>query len=205
VHGTFTSLARPFRRPGRSWEVDVEESRDKKWREATRWVAVVAVGAFVGSVLIGPAMAHLNRPLTFEHLKKHFYTKKLANSTFISVGEKASDSDKLDGKDSTEFLQDASVFLEKSQLGWAVVQANGTLVRGVNTTSAAKLATGNYEVVFSRDVSQCAFQATISDSTLAAEIGAEPRTGNANAVFVTTWASNANPADKPFHLFVICA
>jgi len=197
----------------------VGERGEKKWMKAGRWLAVVVAGALVGSVLIGPAMAHLNNPPTFAHLKKHFFTKKQANSKFINVGEKASDSDKLDGKNSTEFLAtggkaadsdkldglDGSAFLQNTQLGWAIVLANGTLVRGVNTTSAANLGSpGNYEVVFNRDVSQCMYQATISDSALGAEIGAQPRTGNANAVFVTTWLSNGNPADKPFHLFVIC-
>lgn len=124
-------------------------SRDRasKWTGAAQWVAVAVVGTFVGSVLIGPATAHLNRPLTFEHLKKHFYTKKAANKTFISVGEKASDSDTLDGKDSAQFLQDASAFVQTTQFGWAIVAANGTLVRGVQATSSAKLATGNYEVI----------------------------------------------------------
>lgn len=74
-----------------------------------RWAAVLAVGAFAGSVLIGPAMAHLNRPLTFGHLKTHFYTKQLANSTFINVGEAATsatnaeNADKLDSLDSAAF------------------------------------------------------------------------------------------------------
>jgi hypothetical protein len=184
----------------------MKQGSGKTWSEAARWVTIAVVGSLVGSLMIGPASAHLNRPLTFEHLKKHFYTKKQANKVFINVGEKASDSDKLDGKDSAEFLQNAAAFVQATQVSWAIVQANGTLVRGVNATSSAKLATGNYEVVFNRDVSQCAYQATISDSTLPAEIGAQPRTGNANAVFVTTWgASPANPADKPFHLSVICA
>ena len=81
----------------------MKEGRSKKWG-AARWAAVLIVGTLVGSTLIGPAVAHLNRPLTFAHLKKHFYTKKVANNRFINVGEKASDADKLDGKDSAEFL-----------------------------------------------------------------------------------------------------
>jgi hypothetical protein len=196
------------------------ESRGKKWEEKARWVAVAVIAALLGSVLIGPAMAHLNSPLTFAHLKKHFYTKKQADSRFINVGEKASDSNKLDGKNSTEFLatgakaadsdkldgQDGVAFLQNTQLGWAIVMANGTLVRGLNTTSAANLGSpGNYEVVFNRNVSQCAYQATVTQSTVGAEIGAEPRSTNVNAVFVTTWSSAGAPANMPFHLFVICA
>jgi hypothetical protein len=202
--GAFCPIA--FEADARSREAGMSKDRDRKWTGTARWVAVAVVGSFVGSVLIGPATAHLNRPLTFEHLKKHFYTKKAANNRFISVGEKASDSDTLDGKDSTQFLQDASAFVQTTQLSWAIVAANGTLVRGVRATSSTRLAPGNYEVVFNRNVSECVYQATISDSTSGSEIGAQPRTGNANAVFVTTWTSAGNNAeDNPFHLLVICA
>lgn len=195
------------------------ESKEKTWRVTARWVAVAVVGALLGSILIGPAMAHLNSPLTFAHLKNHFFTKKQADNRFINVGEKASDSNKLDGKDSTDFLttggkaadadkldgQDASAFLQTTQFGWGTVLANGTFVRGVHATSSARLGLGNYEVIFDRNVSQCAYQATIGGSTVGAMIGAEPRSTNANAVFVTTWTSTGTPADQPFHLFVICA
>lgn len=195
------------------------ERRDGKWRDTARWVTVAVVGSLVGSIMIGPAVAHLNSPLTFTHLKKHFYTKKSADSRFINVGEKASDSNKLDGKNSNEFLAatgkaadsdkldslDSLAFLQNTQLGWAIVAANGTFVRGVNATSSSRLGTGNYEVVFGRNVSQCAYQATINQSTVGAEIAAEPRTGNVNAVFVTTWTSAGAPSDKPFHLFAVCA
>lgn len=95
-------------------------------------------------------------------------------------------------------------YVQRNQTAWAVVGANGTLVRSARAQSSEKLATGNYDVIFNRDVSKCAYAATINDSTLGAEIGAEPRTTNANAVFVTTWASNGTPSDKPFHLVVTC-
>jgi hypothetical protein len=187
-------------------EVVMQGDRGKKWSEMARWVTIAVVGSLVGSLMIGPASAHLNRPLTFEHLKKHFYTKKLANKVFINVGEKASDSDKLDGKDSAEFLQNAAAFVQATQISWAIVQANGTLVRGVNATSATRPSQGKYEVVFNRNVAQCAYQATIQDAVSAGEITVEPQTPNANAVLVTTWNSNgSNPADEAFHLFVICA
>ena len=181
------------------------QAKKKKWSEAARWVTIAVVGSLVGSVMIGPASAHLNRPLTFEHLKKHFYVKKQANSRFINVGEKASDADKLDGKDSSEFLQNASAFVQSTQIGWAIVQANGTLLRGVNATSATRVLPGNYEVVFNRNVAQCAYQATIQGATAGGEITVEPRTTNANAVLVTVWTSAGNnPADEIFHLLVIC-
>jgi hypothetical protein len=83
----------------------MEEGSGKKWGVA-RWGAVLVVGTLVGSALIGPAMAHLNNPLTFKHLKSHFYTKKIADSTFLNTGEtaaSATNADKLDNLDSTAF------------------------------------------------------------------------------------------------------
>jgi hypothetical protein len=92
------------------------EGGSKKWG-AARWAAVLVVGTLAGSVLIGPAMAHLNRPLTFAHLKKHFYTKKAADNRFINVGEQASDSDRLDGLDSTEFVKSAQILVAGNAAG----------------------------------------------------------------------------------------
>jgi hypothetical protein len=76
----------------------------KRGKRGGYWVAVLLAGMLVGSVLLTPVGAHLNSPLTFGHLKKHFFTKKGADARFLNVGEKASDSDKLDGKDSADFL-----------------------------------------------------------------------------------------------------
>jgi hypothetical protein len=72
----------------------------RRW--VARSVAVLVAGMLAGSVMLTPVGAHIT---TFNHLKtKHFFTKKAANARFINVGEKASNSDKLDGKDSTDFL-----------------------------------------------------------------------------------------------------
>lgn len=73
-------------------------------RRIGQWVAVLLAGILAGSVMLTPVGAHLNSPLTFSHLKKHFYTKKASNNRFINVGEKAADADKIDGKNSTDFL-----------------------------------------------------------------------------------------------------
>jgi hypothetical protein len=85
-----------------------------KRRRIGQWVAVLLVGMLAGSVMLTPVGAHIKN---FNHLKKkHFYTKKAANSRFINVGEKASDSDKLDGKDSTEFLGTAGKAADADKL-----------------------------------------------------------------------------------------
>jgi hypothetical protein len=91
---------------------------------------------------------------------------------------------------------------------WAVVAGDGTLTRKFGAGSSARLAAGEYEVVFGGDVTQCAYNATIGtgDATEApaGEIGVSHRTGNANAVAVVTRDSTGTKADLPFHLTVNC-
>jgi hypothetical protein len=93
---------------------------------------------------------------------------------------------------------------------FAVVDANGTLVRGRRAASAARLATGAYEVVFRRDVRKCAYLGTIglsgsAGSSLPGEITVVGRAGNNRGVFVTTHSSGGASADLGFHLAVLCA
>jgi hypothetical protein len=57
--------------------------------------------------------------------------------------------------------QGANVAVEPADDGgvstsFAVVNADGTLARGRSAVSAARLGTGQYEVVFRRDVRKCA-------------------------------------------------
>jgi hypothetical protein len=69
-------------------------------------------------------------------------------------------------------------------------------------TGSAKLATGQYEVVFNRDVTACSYQATMSITQ--GETVVQPRTGVPNGVFVGTYTSAGAAADKAFHLAVFC-
>jgi len=91
---------------------------------------------------------------------------------------------------------------------FAVVNANGTLARGQGTVSALRIGAGIYEVVFNRNVSRCAYVATIGDPAIGVgppgEIGVASRAGNANGVFLTTRDSAGALADRPFHLAVHC-
>jgi len=91
---------------------------------------------------------------------------------------------------------------------WAVVTDTGTLNRQNGATGANRLGGGDYEVVFDRDVTKCAFAATLGQADAtdppAGEIGASLRAGNANAVRVVTRASDGTQADRPFHLTVTC-
>lgn len=91
---------------------------------------------------------------------------------------------------------------------FAIVEWNGTLLRGKNAVSSSRVgsASGDYEVIFDRDITDCAYTATI-DQTIVAEDGEitiEPRSGEPNGVFVTTSDSSGGQFDRRFHLVVTC-
>ena len=85
---------------------------------------------------------------------------------------------------------------------WAVINASGTTGRGSGVTGSAKVGTGQYEVVFNRDVTTCSYQATLSVTQ--GEVIAQPRSLVPNGVFVGTYSSAGAAADKAFHLAVFC-
>ena len=85
---------------------------------------------------------------------------------------------------------------------WAVINVSGTTGRGSGVTGSAKVATGQYEVVFNRDVTTCSYQATLSVTQ--GEVIAQPRSLVPNGVFVGTYSSAGAAADKAFHLAVFC-
>jgi hypothetical protein len=96
----------------------------------------------------------------------------------------------------------------KARAAWAHVIANGTLARSSGGVTSGSLGVdGQYSVNFGRDVSNCAYVATIDfgDSANEGEVSASPRDGNAKAVFVQTYLfSPAMDADMPFYLAVFC-
>ena len=101
----------------------------------------------------------------------------------------------------------------QGQNNWAVVDSDGTLARSSsNGVSVAThtVGTGLYEVDFSKDVSGCAFVATLgnSDSTTTTPVGEIGVTGATTAggvgVIVQTSDSTGTATDAPFHLFVSC-
>ncbi len=90
---------------------------------------------------------------------------------------------------------------------WAVVAANGSKARDGHVTSSEKLATGQYVVVFDRDVKSCAFVGSLGGTaaeSVTGQISATRRSINANGVFVKTYDSAGTAADKSFHLAVFC-
>jgi hypothetical protein len=100
---------------------------------------------------------------------------------------------------------------------WAVVERDGTLIRGRNVARITKLGTGIYEVFFTGEVSNGAFVATIGRPGIATEPPGEitlalrccpgldqwaPFTDN-KGVWVQTFDSAGKPSDRSFHLIVL--
>jgi len=93
--------------------------------------------------------------------------------------------------------------------GAAVVDPDGTLVRGVLATSASHTGTGTYDVTFNNGAfsSSCAYTAAIGLS--GSEDVSAPGFANVAAVSggtiaVMTYDKNGNPADLGFHVFGAC-
>jgi hypothetical protein len=94
-----------------------------------------------------------------------------------------------------------------AQTFFAVVNADGSLARGFEAVSAQRLVDGQYEVIFSHDVTGSVYVASIGSS---GSVGIEPtgeitvvgRFGTPNGVFITTTDSTGSFADRGFHLAV---
>ncbi len=96
---------------------------------------------------------------------------------------------------------------------WAVVETNGTLVRGRNVKYVTQLATGIYEVMFTEDISGGVFVATIGRPGIATEPTGEITVAlrccppnpadNNNGVWVDTHDSTGAFSDRAFHLLVL--
>jgi hypothetical protein len=89
---------------------------------------------------------------------------------------------------------------------WAVIERNGSIVRGRNVVSAQKVANhvGWYEVIFTADVSKGVYQATIGRPGIGTEPTGEicvaARFSNANGVWIDTHDSTGAYADRAFHV-----
>jgi hypothetical protein len=103
------------------------------------------------------------------------------------------DSDKLDGKDSTEFAG-------AGDLLFARVDQNGNLAGGRGATASLRTSAANFTVTFNRDVSACSFTANVVEgAATAGSIGVNATPGNVNQVSVQEPGD-----DRKFHLQVIC-
>ena len=91
---------------------------------------------------------------------------------------------------------------------WAVVAADGSLLRASGAATSARLGTGSYEVVFTRPIAACAVLGTLaapdgSGSGATGQLGVG--TGEAAAaVRVETETSAGTNADRSFQVAAIC-
>ena len=95
---------------------------------------------------------------------------------------------------------------------WAVVETNGTLVRGRNVVRCTRLAVGIYEVVFTDDLSAAVFVATIGRPGIFTEptgqIGVAlrcclPAADNNKGIWVETHDSTGAFSDRAFHVLAL--
>jgi hypothetical protein len=93
---------------------------------------------------------------------------------------------------------------------WAVVRADGALIRGAGSISAspAESTPGRYEVLFNRNVARCAYIATLGSTSNSqphnGEIGVATSSRNEDAVLVKTHNGQNEEGPESFHLAVFC-
>jgi hypothetical protein len=90
---------------------------------------------------------------------------------------------------------------------WAVIAANGSTARASHVASSTNPATGQYEVIFDRNVTACAFVGSLGGAaaeSVVGQISTTRRSINANGVFVRTYDSSGVAAARSFHLAVFC-
>jgi hypothetical protein len=90
----------------------------------------------------------------------------------------------------------------------AVISDTGTTVRGRGVTSSSQTGTGQYLVVFDRDVRACTYVATLGDESASGpgtgQIAVGSAATNVNGVHVVTRSSDGTSANRSFHLVVSC-
>lgn len=92
---------------------------------------------------------------------------------------------------------------------FAVVDADGTLNRGLHALHAKHLTNGHYEVGFTRDVSACSYTASVglsgdAGSSSPGIVSVAARSGKPKAIFVETFTPDGTRIDRGFHVIVAC-
>ncbi len=87
---------------------------------------------------------------------------------------------------------------------YAVVKANGDLVRGSHVVATSNPTGSTYRVQFDRDVSECAYSALVESPLIGFAVVAPPAAlPDPNSVVLAT-GDLSGLANRPFHLIVIC-
>ena len=88
----------------------------------------------------------------------------------------------------------------------AVVASNGTFVSGTGVAATQQGGKGYYQVIFTRDVSTCAYVGALGEggSSPAGSITTATYGANHDGVWVNTYNSNGAATNESFHLSVYC-
>jgi hypothetical protein len=101
-------------------------------------------------------------------------------------------------------------YVNESELLWAVVDGtSGDLDRGNGVTYTNKSDTGDYQVRFNKNVRGCVYVASVGlpgslGVELPGQIGVVGEAASVNGVWIDTYDSAGNEADRSFHLLVDC-
>jgi hypothetical protein len=88
---------------------------------------------------------------------------------------------------------------------FAVVDINGNLTAGSGVLHVTQLGTGQYEIIFNRNVSQCAYVATtVNAYSQALNVFTAGGQQGPDAVRIETKNQGGGLTDGPFHLVVTC-
>ena len=167
---------------------------------------VVAVTALVMS-LSGGAYALV---ITGKSIKNGSITNKDVRNRTLTGNDMRKDSVGGGAIDEATLGPVPSAFLAAGASRFAVVNAGGQAVRGRDVSSAARTSEGRYQVIFSGDVRNCAYYATVGDESASAppqngQISVSSLASNVNGVAVRTEnGTNGTELDRPFHLLVMC-
>ncbi len=166
-------------------------------------VPTLLVGMVVGAACAGGGAIAAGQ-ITGHGIKNFSITHRdVASNTLKSRNMK---NGSIKGRDITDFSlsnQDVGIL-------YAAVTDEGILVRSSGGVTAARITggpDGRYVVDFNRDISTCAFVATLSLSTSGVaegQAGTGQMAGVTDTVRVNSVNSTGNAANKPFHLGVIC-
>ena len=130
-----------------------------------------------------------------------------ASSPPISVGSNSTkvaylNSDRLDGKDSTAFVQ--------GKMYVAQVNSTGTKANGTSGVTTNRLSLGQYEVLFPRVVAGCFAQVTLGNTSklvvdqAGVSIGTSVRFNNTKGVYVYATDNTGSSVDVPFVISTYC-
>jgi hypothetical protein len=110
--------------------------------------------------------------------------------------------------DATKLKQVPSAVVADGVVRHAVISDVGAAVRGRGVASSAQTGTGQYQVIFDRDVRQCTYFATLGDESASGpgtgQIAVTSAASNVNGVRVVTRDSAGTEANRSFHLLVSC-